>query len=107
VEELGGAYRQWEICATSLSGRIRSQCRVLNPRAKRGGSEKAAIKLIPADAALAEKQLLRWEGASELTHPNLVRMFEAGHSELDGTALLYMVEEYAEENLSQVLPSAG
>jgi TonB family protein len=72
-----------------------------------GGSEKAAIKLIPADAALAEKQLLRWEGASELTHPNLVRMFEAGHSELDGTALLYMVEEYAEENLSQVLPERG
>ena len=66
-------------------------------------SEKAAIKLIsvPADA---EKQLLRWKLAGELNHPNLIRIFEAGRCELDGTDLLYVVEEYAEENLSQILP---
>ena len=69
-----------------------------------GDAEKAAIKLIPADAADAEKQLLRWETASELTHPNLIRIFAAGRCELEGTALLYVVEEYAEENLSQILP---
>ena len=69
-----------------------------------GGAEKAAIKLIPADAADAEKQLLRWEKASELTHPNLIRIFAAGRCELEGTALLYVVQEYAEENLSQILP---
>ena len=67
-------------------------------------AEKAAIKLIPADAADAEKQLLRWETASELTHPNLIRIFAAGRCELEGTAQLYVVEQYAEENLSQVLP---
>ena len=69
-----------------------------------GDAEKAAIKLIPADAADAEKQLLRWETASELTHPNLIRIFAAGRCELEGTAQLYVVEEYAEENLSQILP---
>jgi len=69
-----------------------------------GDAEKAAVKLIPADAADAEKQLLRWETASELTHPNLIRIFAAGRCELEGTALLYVVEEYAEENLSQILP---
>ncbi len=68
-----------------------------------GDSEKAAIKLIavPADA---EKQLLRWKLAGELNHPNVIRIFEAGRCELDGTDLLYVVEEYAEENLSQILP---
>jgi TonB family protein len=68
-----------------------------------GDSEKAAIKLIPAPAD-AEKQLLRWKLAGELNHPNLIRIFEAGRCELDGTDLLYVVEEYAEENLSQILP---
>ena len=69
-----------------------------------GDAKQAAIKLIPADAANEEKQLLRWEKAAELTHPNLIRIFAAGRCELEGTALLYVVEEYAEENLAQILP---
>jgi TonB family protein len=67
-------------------------------------SEKAAIKLISADAVDAKHQFLRWKAVSELTHPNLIRIFEAGRGELDGTELLYVVMEYAEENLSQILP---
>jgi TonB family protein len=66
--------------------------------------EKAAIKLIPAGAVDANHQFLRWKAASELTHPNLIRIFEAGRCELDRTELLYVVMEYAEENLSQILP---
>jgi TonB family protein len=68
-----------------------------------GDSEKAAIKLIAAPVD-AEKQLLRWKLAGELNHPNLIRIFEAGHCDLEGTDLLYVVEEYAEENLAQILP---
>jgi TonB family protein len=68
-----------------------------------GDSEKAAIKLISAPAD-AEKQLLHWKLAGELSHPNLIRIFEAGRCQLDSTDLLYVVEEYAEENLSQILP---
>ena len=67
-------------------------------------SEKAAIKLIPASVEDANHQFLRWKAASELTHPNLIRILEAGRGELDGTELLYVVMEYAEENLSQILP---
>ncbi len=67
-------------------------------------SKNAAIKLISADPDDAEKQLLRWKAASELKHPNLIRIFAVGRCELDGTKLLYVVEEYAEENLSQILP---
>jgi TonB family protein len=67
-------------------------------------SEKAAIKLIPAGWGDANHQFLRWKAASELTHPNMIRIFEAGRCELDRTELLYVVMEYAEENLSQILP---
>ena len=69
-----------------------------------GDSGKAAIKLIAADPAGAGDQLLRWEAAGELTHPNLIRIFSRGRCELEGTELLYVVMEYAEENLSQILP---
>jgi len=68
------------------------------------GRGKAAIKLIVADGVAAEQQLLRWKAARDLNHPNLIRTFEAGLCELDGTKLLYVVQEYAEENLSQILP---
>jgi TonB family protein len=70
-----------------------------------GGDESgsAAIKLIAAEAD-AEKQLARWQAALELDHPNLIRIFAAGRAEIDGVRLLYVVEEYAEENLGQILP---
>jgi TonB family protein len=65
---------------------------------------KAAIKLIPADPANADLQLSRWKHAAQLFHPHLLRLFEMGHCELDSVALLYLVMEYAAENLSQILP---
>jgi len=68
------------------------------------GSKEAAIRLISADGVDAEKQLRQWKAAAELYHPNLVRIYEAGRSKLDGVDLIYAVEEYAEENLSQILP---
>jgi TonB family protein len=66
-----------------------------------GGRGKAVIKMIAADVADAEQQLRRCRAARELSHPNLIRIIEAGQ---EGTALLYVVEEYAEENLAQILP---
>jgi TonB family protein len=69
-----------------------------------GKSEEAAIKLMYAAATDAEKQLAVLKSARELNHPNLIRVFEVGRSEIDGRQLLYVVQEYAEENLSQVLP---
>ena len=86
-----------------LGGSGHSAVFVTVPQPGGADSEKAAIKLIPADAD-AKQQFLRWKAASELAHPNLIRVFEAGRCELDGTELLYVVTEYAEENLSQILP---
>lgn len=65
--------------------------------------QKVAIKLIAADAD-ADRQLSRWRAAAQLSHPHLMGIYEAGRCRLDGTPLLYLVMEYAEEDLSQILP---
>ena len=64
----------------------------------------AAIKFISADSTGAEIQFSRWELATKLSHPNLLRIFQIGRCELRGVNLLYAVMEYAEEDLSQILP---
>jgi len=68
------------------------------------GSEKVAIKLVAADPANAEAQLSRWRLAAKLSDPRLLHIFEAGRDRLDNTEILYVVMEYAEEDLSQILP---
>jgi TonB family protein len=67
-------------------------------------SPQAAIKLIAADGAAADRQVSRWRAAAQLFHPHLMRIFEAGRCRLNATPLLYVVMEYAEEDLSQILP---
>src|SRR5215813_512298 len=64
----------------------------------------AAIKLVPADAASTERQLWHWKTAATFSHPHLMRLLESGQCEIQGRQLLFVVMEYAEENLSQVLP---
>ncbi|MGA7365006.1 MAG: TonB family protein [Candidatus Sulfotelmatobacter sp.] len=72
---------------------------------ERTGAEpqKAAIKLIPADSREAA-QLSRWADAAKLSHPHLIRLFEFGCCQIGETRLLYVVMEYAEENLAEILP---
>jgi TonB family protein len=64
----------------------------------------AAIRLLAADAENADAQLARWAEAEKLSHPNLLRVYASGRGEVNGLALLYVVMEFAEENLAQVLP---
>jgi TonB family protein len=66
-------------------------------------SSRAVIKLIPARTS-ADLQLSLWRRASKLDHPNLLRLFHMGRCRLADTDLLYAVMEYAEEDLSQILP---
>jgi TonB family protein len=63
-----------------------------------------AIKLILASAENPELQVSWWELAAKLSHPHLLRFFQRGHCQIDDTDLLYVVTEYAEESLSQILP---
>jgi len=67
--------------------------------------QKAAIKLIPADPRYAQLQFSRWRLAAKLSHPHLIRLFQMGRCQLSNTELLYLVMEYADEDLSQVLPN--
>lgn len=66
-------------------------------------SSKAAIKLMPADE-FADLQLSLWRRGSQLSHSNLLGLFESGRCRLADMNLLYVVMEYAEEDLSQILP---
>jgi TonB family protein len=73
---------------------------------ERSGREpqKAAIKLISAEGLDEDAQLSRWAEAGKLSHPHLIRLLESGRFQLDGMRLLYVVMEYAEENLAEILP---
>jgi serine/threonine protein kinase len=69
------------------------------------GGQRAAIKLIPADdPRSADLQLAAWELAANLSHPNVLRLFEMGRCQVGNEEMLYVVMEYAAESLSQVLP---
>ncbi|MFZ1930883.1 MAG: TonB family protein, partial [Candidatus Sulfotelmatobacter sp.] len=73
------------------------------------GSQKAAIKLIPteffSDGNLDETgQLARWADSAKVSHPHLIQLFEHGRGKIDDRNFLYVVMEYAEENLAQILP---
>ena len=63
-----------------------------------------AIKLLQTQPENAERQLSQWKSAASLTHPRLVRLFDMGRCQLGRQELLYVLMEYAEENLAEVLP---
>lgn len=65
---------------------------------------KAAIKLIPADPAVDELQLSRWQRIAALSHPHLMRILDSGRCKLGGHPFLFVVMEYAEQTLAQILP---
>ena len=65
---------------------------------------KAAIKFISADAATADAQLSLWNRAAQLSHPNLLHIYNSGRCRVADLDLLYAVMEFAEEDLSQILP---
>src|SRR3984957_521786 len=72
------------------------------------GLKKAAIRAIREESfagkAEVDAQLSRWADIANLTHPNLIRVFEFGQGTVSGSRVLYVVMECAEENLSQILP---
>jgi eukaryotic-like serine/threonine-protein kinase len=71
-----------------------------------GASQRAAIKLMEAETGPdAEQQLSRLRAAAKLSHPNLIRIFQVGHSTIDDTNVVYVVMECADDDLSQILPT--
>ena len=70
---------------------------------QRGYGSAAAIRVVLSESVGREELLPRWERAAGLSHPGLVRLFDMGSCDSQGRALCYLVMEYAEENLADVL----
>ncbi len=64
----------------------------------------AAIRLVPVDAGHPQSLMKDWARAAGLSHPHLMKIFHSGHDEVEGVGLHYVVTEYAEENLAQIIP---
>jgi TonB family protein len=64
----------------------------------------AAIKLIPTNEASKNVYLSRWRVAQKLAHPHLIRLLQHGCCRLGDRDLLFVVMEYAEENLAEIIP---
>ncbi len=64
---------------------------------------KATVKLLPADSADAEARFAGWTAAAELSHPNLMRLYQAGQCSIDGNEWIYAVSEFAEEILEEIV----
>jgi len=105
-----GAWKQWEGQVVNGEFHLRQflggggNSAVFLTEHGDGETQRAAIKLISAPPEYAELQLSQWRRAANLSHPHLIRLFQMGHCQLDDLGLLFVVMEYAEENLSQILP---
>ncbi len=66
--------------------------------------ERAAIKLIGSDPAETDSQLARLRRAAKLSHPHLARILEIGQAQIGSAHVVYLVTDYAEEDLSLILP---
>lgn len=66
--------------------------------------KKAAIKIIPVTLCNPETELSRWQVAQGLSHPNLLRIFCSGRVRVRDTDMVFAVMEFADEDLSQILP---
>ena len=64
----------------------------------------AILKFISGNGSAAEARLAAWKRAAQLSHKNLLAIHDCGRCALSGQSLLYVVMEYAEENLAEILP---
>lgn len=69
-----------------------------------GGVSKAALKLVPVIPSLVDAQLSHWRTAAALSHPRLLQLYDSGRCQLGERHFLFLVMEYAEQNLAEVLP---
>jgi len=69
-----------------------------------GTKSEAAIKLVAAAGSDGDILVANWKRAAQLSHPHLLQVFDGGRCWLSGRELCYVVTEFADENLAQVLP---
>ncbi|HTW31188.1 MAG TPA: TonB family protein [Candidatus Sulfotelmatobacter sp.] len=71
---------------------------------RHGRAGNLAIKLTPVEATEEDSRSSQLRGASQLSHPHLLKVYESGRCRINGISLIYAVMEYADEDLSQILP---
>lgn len=67
-------------------------------------SQKAVIKLV-ADQGACDERVAALGFTEKLSHPHLLKLFDAGTTEVDGSRFFYVVTEYADEILADILPA--
>jgi len=106
-EYLGGSENS-AVFLTSLSHPQKAAIKLLAIDANKIDANEIEAKELDAkklDAQNVDRQLSLWASAKELSHPHIVRLLESGQYSLEEKPLLYVVMEYAEENLSAILPT--
>ncbi len=68
-----------------------------------GPSQRAVIKLVPAEIDDGEARLAAWEAATTLSHPNLMKVYTHGRCEIEDIPCIYVVTEFADEVLAEIL----
>jgi TonB family protein len=67
-------------------------------------ADRIAIKFVPVTPENLELQRVSWESAARVAHPHLLQLHGTGRCRLGNAEFLYLVMDYAEENLAQILP---
>ena len=76
---------------------------VFTTEARARGVAAAAIKIVRAAPVLTDLQLRHWRTATARTHPHLLPLFDSGLCQLAGQQYLFVVMEYADQTLAQLL----
>ena len=76
---------------------------VFTTEARARGVAAAAIKIVRAAPVLTDLQLRHWRTATARSHPHLLPLFDSGHCQLAGQQYLFVVMEYADQTLAQLL----
>src|SRR4051812_9259040 len=63
----------------------------------------AAVRVMSGDSPTADRRLEMWRRAIDLEHPHLVRMLDAGRTEVEGVPLIYAVCEQPDDFLANAL----
>jgi hypothetical protein len=79
------------------------QSAVFLTRWEEPGRRDVAIKLFPANPAQTEQQLQRWARAGGFAQVHLLSLLESGACQLGGFPYLYVVMEFADQTLAQLL----
>ena len=65
---------------------------------------KAAVKFLSANLPDSGEILEDWKAGQQLSHPNLLPIYSTGRCQIEDMDLVYAAMEYADENLSEILP---